>query len=147
MFGLGVLMHRHFELGGWITAQPAHPKHRGYVRGWRHGVYREGPYVAAYGAGGGKATVDEIRAAKRIDWSTDHLRLREALPPAFTAPHIRVAPGFDGATWLDLGRNDGRSVRIHATGRDVLTPDPQEVCWRRTQLTGELPLPAKDTNG
>ncbi|MFE2419686.1 ATP-binding protein [Streptomyces hokutonensis] len=61
--------------------------------------------------------------------------------------HIRVAPGFDGATWLDLGRNDGQSVRIHPTGWDILTPDPQEVCWRRTQLTGELPLPAKDTDG
>ncbi|MGY1499831.1 DNA methylase [Streptomyces sp. QTS52] len=83
-FGLGVLMHRYFELGGWSTAQPVHPKHRGYVRGWRHGEYREGPYVAAYGEGGGKATVEEIRAAKGIDWSTDHLRLREALPPAYT---------------------------------------------------------------
>ncbi|MEN8650614.1 ATP-binding protein [Streptomyces sp. 21So2-11] len=61
--------------------------------------------------------------------------------------HIRVAPGFDGATWLDLGRNDGQSVRIHPTGWDTLTPDPREVCWRRTQLTGELPLPAKDTDG
>ncbi|MFD7294775.1 ATP-binding protein [Streptomyces sp. NPDC059897] len=61
--------------------------------------------------------------------------------------HIRVAPGFDGATWLDLGRNDGKSVRIHPTGWDILTPDPAEVCWRRTQLTGELPLPAKDTDG
>ncbi|MGQ4443472.1 DNA methylase [Streptomyces violaceoruber] len=85
MFGLGVLMHRYFELGGWSVPQPAHPRHRGYVRGWRHGIYREGPYVAAYGAGGGKATVDEIRDAKGIDWSTDHLRLREALPPAYTA--------------------------------------------------------------
>ncbi|MEO3767672.1 ATP-binding protein [Streptomyces sp. B5E4] len=61
--------------------------------------------------------------------------------------HIRVAPGFDGATWLDLGRNDGMSVRIHPTGWDIVTPDPAEVCWRRTQLTGELPLPAKDTDG
>ncbi|MFJ6294694.1 DNA methylase [Streptomyces griseoviridis] len=83
-FGLGVLMHRYFELGGWTTPQPTHPAHRGYVRGWRHGVYRDGPYVAAYGKGGGKATVDEIRTAKRIDWSTDHFRLREALPPAYT---------------------------------------------------------------
>ncbi|MGW3100339.1 DNA methylase [Streptomyces sp. NPDC001102] len=83
-FGLAVLMHRYFELGSWTTRQPAHPKHRGYVRGYRHGEYREGPYVAAYGQGGGKATVEEIREAKRIDWSTDHLRLREALPPAYT---------------------------------------------------------------
>ncbi|MFF8603365.1 ATP-binding protein [Streptomyces sp. NPDC015232] len=61
--------------------------------------------------------------------------------------HIRVAPGSGGATWLDLGRTDGKSVRIHPTGWDIVTPEPQEVCWRRTQLTGELPLPAKDTNG
>ncbi|MCX4827796.1 ATP-binding protein [Streptomyces sp. NBC_01016] len=61
--------------------------------------------------------------------------------------HIRVAPGFDGATWLDLGRNDGKSIRIHPAGWEILTPDPAEVCWRRTQLTGELPLPAKDTDG
>ncbi|WP_458245168.1 DNA methylase [Streptomyces sp. MAI_2237] len=82
-FGLGVLMHRYFELGNWTTAQPVHPRHRGRVRGWRHGEYHEGPYVAAYGKGGGKATVEEIRAAKGIDWSTDHVRLREALPPAY----------------------------------------------------------------
>ncbi|MFB8783728.1 ATP-binding protein [Streptomyces albogriseolus] len=61
--------------------------------------------------------------------------------------HIRVAPGFDGATWLDLGRADGRSVRIHSSGWEVTVPDPREVCWRRTQLTGELPVPVKDTDG
>ncbi|NYS19509.1 ATP-binding protein [Streptomyces sp. SJ1-7] len=61
--------------------------------------------------------------------------------------HIRVAPGFDGATWLDLGRDDGQSVRIHPNGWDILVPDPREVCWRRTQLTGELPMPARDTEG
>ncbi|MFE0654762.1 ATP-binding protein, partial [Streptomyces sp. NPDC059534] len=27
------------------------------------------------------------------------------------------------------------------------TPDPREVSWRRTQLTGEMPLPVKDTEG
>ncbi|WP_334665284.1 ATP-binding protein [Streptomyces cyaneofuscatus] len=59
--------------------------------------------------------------------------------------HIRVAPGFDGATWLDLGRDDGQSVRIHPNGWDILVPDPREVCWRRTQLTGELPMPARNT--
>ncbi|MEU6755423.1 ATP-binding protein [Streptomyces sp. NPDC046685] len=70
-----------------------------------------------------------------------------ALSQDVQATHIRVAPGFDGATWLDLGRDDGQSVRIHPTGWDILTPDPREVCWRRTQLTGELPLPTKDTDG
>ncbi|MEU5981232.1 ATP-binding protein [Streptomyces sp. NPDC047434] len=71
------------------------------------------------------------------------LALTEDVQPTY----IRVAPGFDGATWLDLGRDDGKSVRIHPTGWDILTPDPREVCWRRTQLTGELPLPVKDTDG
>ncbi|MBC3981912.1 ATP-binding protein [Streptomyces sp. AC536] len=71
------------------------------------------------------------------------LALTETVQPT----HIRVAPGFDGATWLDLGRTDGQSVRIHPTGWEIRTPDPREVCWRRTQLTGELPLPARDTDG
>ncbi|MFF8922436.1 ATP-binding protein [Streptomyces albidoflavus] len=77
------------------------------------------------------------------------LDLIEALAMTETtqAVHIRVAPGFDGATWLDLGRADGQSVRIHPTGWEITIPDPREVCWRRTQLTGELPLPVKDTDG
>ncbi|MGC4929093.1 ATP-binding protein [Streptomyces sp. DT117] len=70
-----------------------------------------------------------------------------ALTEDTQAVNIRVAPGFDGATWLDLGRDDGQSVRIHPNGWDITVPDPREVCWRRTQLTGELPLPAKDTDG
>ena len=87
MFGLGVLQHRYFELGGWPNIEHivfAHKTHRGYVRGWRHGVWREGPYVAAYGKGGGKATAGEIREAKGIDWMTDHLNLRDAIPPVYT---------------------------------------------------------------
>lgn len=84
MFGLGVLMHRDLELGGWTMLQPPHVPHRGHVRGWRHKVWRDGPYVAAYGKGGGKATVAEMQQAKRIDWSDDHLGLRDALPPAYT---------------------------------------------------------------
>ncbi|ARI56737.1 ATP-binding protein [Streptomyces sp. S8] len=70
-----------------------------------------------------------------------------ALTEDTQAVNIRVAPGFDRATWLDLGRDDGQSVRIHPNGWDITVPDPREVCWRRTQLTGELPLPAKDTDG
>jgi len=84
MFGLGVLRHRNFELGGWRVDRPKHPKHRGYVRGWRHGVYRDGPYVAAYGKGGGKATVPEMQAAMGIDWTDVHEELTEAIPPAYT---------------------------------------------------------------
>jgi hypothetical protein len=81
MFGLGVLRHRNMELGGWSTERPAH---RGYVRGWRHGVYRDGPYIAAYGNGGGKGEVSEIQRAMGIDWTDDRKELTEAIPPAYT---------------------------------------------------------------
>ncbi|MEU8770230.1 DNA methylase [Streptomyces griseus] len=84
MFGLGVLRHRNFELGGWTIPRPAHPKHRGYVRGYRHGVYRDGPYVAAYGSGGGKATVPEMQQAMGITWTDVREELTEAIPPAFS---------------------------------------------------------------
>ncbi|MFE5174087.1 DNA methylase [Streptomyces sp. NPDC056634] len=83
-FGLGVLRHRNFELGRWATVQPAHRKHRGYVRGYRHGVYRNGPYVAAYGEGGGKATVPEMQYALGITWTDVREELTEAIPPAYT---------------------------------------------------------------
>ncbi|MFD3979168.1 DNA methylase [Streptomyces griseus] len=84
MFGLGVLRHRNFELGRWTIDRPAHPKHRGYVRGYRHGIYRDGPYVAAYGSGGGKATVPEMQEAMGITWTDVREELTEAIPPAFT---------------------------------------------------------------
>ncbi|MFF3214022.1 DNA methylase [Streptomyces sp. NPDC002886] len=84
MFGLSVLRHRNFELGGWSTPQQPHVRHRGYVRGWRHGVYRDGPYVAAYGEGGGKATVPEAQAAMGIDWTDIREELTEAIPPAYS---------------------------------------------------------------
>lgn len=84
MFNLGVLRHRRFEIGNWHAAQPEHKPHRGRVRGWRHGQYFDGPYVAVYGNGGGKASVTEIREAMGIDWSTDRAQLVEAIPPAYT---------------------------------------------------------------
>jgi DNA (cytosine-5)-methyltransferase 1 len=84
MFGLDVLRHRKIELGGWSTAKPQHLKHRGYVRGMRHGEWREGPYVAVYGKGGGKASVPEAQKAMGIDWTDVHEELVEMLPPAYT---------------------------------------------------------------
>ncbi|UPZ31643.1 virulence-associated E family protein [Streptomyces sp. LRE541] len=95
------------------------------------GLFRDG--VGVFNGSALKEALDLIEA----------LALSEDVQPV----HIRVAPGFDGATWLDLGRDDGQSVRIHPTGWDIVVPDPREVCWRRTQLTGELPLPVKDTDG
>ncbi|MFD4764284.1 ATP-binding protein [Streptomyces sp. NPDC058439] len=60
--------------------------------------------------------------------------------------HIRVAPcgKTPGVTWLDLGRDDGQSVRIAPRAWEVRKPMSDEVTWRRTQLTGELPMPEKD---
>jgi len=88
MFPIGdppwVQRHRDFELSGFTVPQPPHPKHRGYVRGMRHGVVREGPYVAAYGNGGGKATVAEMQHALGIDWTDVREELTEAIPPAYT---------------------------------------------------------------
>lgn len=98
-----VQKHRSFEFGHWpgaLPAQPEHPAgpvrggsmsgfpkpagHAGRVRGWRHGQVHEGPYVAAYGSGGGKGTRDEIAHAMGIDWMTDRFDLCEAIPPAFS---------------------------------------------------------------
>ncbi|MFC8450597.1 DNA methylase [Kitasatospora sp. NPDC057223] len=84
MFGLGVLRHRNFELGGWTMPSPAHRPHRGRVRGWRHGQYFDGPYVAAYGSGGGKASILEMQQAMGITWTDVREELTEAIPPAYT---------------------------------------------------------------
>jgi hypothetical protein len=83
MFGLGVIRHRNFELGGWTAVQPAHVPHRGRVRGYRHGAYFDGPYVAAYGNGGGKPSVPELQAAMGITWTDVREELTEAIPPAY----------------------------------------------------------------
>lgn len=84
MYGLPILFHRFFELSGFVMAQPPHPKHRGRVRGWRHGQYFDGPYLAVYGQGGGKASVAEIKTGKGIHWMTERRELTEAIPPAYT---------------------------------------------------------------
>ncbi|WMD09761.1 DNA methylase [Streptomyces sp. FXY-T5] len=84
MFGLGVIRHRNFEAGGWSIEQPAHVPHRGRVRGYRHGHFYDGPYVAAYGSGGGKPTVPELQAAMGITWTDVREELTEAIPPAYS---------------------------------------------------------------
>lgn len=84
MFGLDVIRHRYFELGGWTTEPPAHIPHRGRVRGYRHGQFYDGPYVAVYGEGGGKGSVPEWQAAMGIDWTENRKSIAEAVPPAYT---------------------------------------------------------------
>jgi hypothetical protein len=79
-----VFRHRDFELSSMKVDQPRHVPHRGRVRGWRHGEYHAGDYVAAYGSGGGKATVAEMQHALGIDWTDVREELTEAIPPAYT---------------------------------------------------------------
>lgn len=84
-FGLGVLRHRYFEFHNMPPAlQPEHVPHRGRVAGWRHGTYYDGPYVAVYGYGGGKGTVEQWQQAMDIHWTQDRKHLAEAIPPAYT---------------------------------------------------------------
>lgn len=83
MFGLGVIRHRYFECS-FPVVQPPHVKHRGRVRGWRHGEYFDGPYVAVYGDGGGKGSVAEWQQAMGMDWTDVRLEIAEAIPPAYT---------------------------------------------------------------
>jgi hypothetical protein len=84
MFSLGVIRHRNFEMGHWSCPQPKHKKHRGRVAGYRHGEWFEGPYVAVYGAGGGKGSVAQWREAMGIDWTWNRKSIAEAIPPAYT---------------------------------------------------------------
>lgn len=84
MFGLGVLRHRNFELGGWATDKPTHIPHRGRVAGMRHGQWFTGPYFQVYGNGGGKGTVQQWQQAMGIDWTDIRRELAEAIPPAYT---------------------------------------------------------------
>jgi len=83
MFGLSTIRHRLFE-SSFHLHQPDHLPHRGRVRGWRHGTYFDGPYVAIYGKGGGKATILEAQNALGISWTSDWKSLCEAIPPAYT---------------------------------------------------------------
>jgi hypothetical protein len=105
-----VMKHRSFEIAGFTVPQPEHPAgpvrargltmvgfpppagHAGRVRGWRHGQFYDGLYVAAYGRAGGrqgqvggyKGTAEEIAHAMQIDWMTDLFDLQEAIPPAYS---------------------------------------------------------------
>lgn len=90
MFGLDVIRHRYFEVSGFAANAPAHKPHRGRVRGWRHGAYYDGPYVAVYGDGGGKGSVSEWQAAMGIDWTDDRKAIAEAIPPGVHGAYRRA---------------------------------------------------------
>nr|WP_119612435.1 ATP-binding protein [Streptomyces acidiscabies] len=126
---------------GTVFAQKnGHPVARPIRSQGTSGSHRQELMVGLYKDGRGVFNGTALKEALDL---IEALAMSQPVQPV----HIRVAPGFDGATWLDLGRDDGKSVRIHPTGWEITVPDPREVCWRRTQLTGELPLPARDTDG
>ncbi|WP_393081047.1 tyrosine-type recombinase/integrase [Streptomyces sp. LN704] len=132
MFGLKVFRHRNFELGNWSTAKPVHVKHDGYVRGHRRGVYRDGPYVAAYGKGGGKATVRLREHLRRVRSRRRHVatnaaeiakapRLEEEDIEPFTIEEVQsvlveASKLRNSARWvvaLALGLRQGEALGLH----------------------------------
>lgn len=50
----------------------------------RHGVWYTGPYVQAYGKGGGKSALPALQAGMGIDWTAIRHSITEAIPPAYT---------------------------------------------------------------
>lgn len=82
MFGLDVIRHRYFECSFPVSI-PAHVKHRGRVKGYRHGVNYDGVYWSVYGDGGGKGSVPEWQQAMGIDWTSVRKSIAEAIPPAY----------------------------------------------------------------
>jgi hypothetical protein len=85
MFGLKVLRHRHFELGGGLkVSPPKHVPHRGRVQGHRHGKWYDGPYLPVYGNGGGKGSTGEWKRAMGITHTDDRYGISQAIPPAYT---------------------------------------------------------------
>lgn len=83
MFGLDVIRHRLFE-SNVLLMQPHHPRHRGLVRGYRHGKHYDGPYFPIYGTGGDKGSLAEWQQAMGIDWMPTKPEIAEAIPPAYT---------------------------------------------------------------
>ena len=83
MFGLGVIRHRYFEVSGFPHLEPEHKKHRGRVRGWRHGTYYDGVYLAVHGEGGGKGTVAEWQEAMGMFHTNNRKSIAEAIPPQY----------------------------------------------------------------
>jgi hypothetical protein len=140
MFGLAVLRHRVFEIGwpGAAAEQPVHRPHRGPVRGWRHKKWQDGPYVAAYGKGGGKASVAEMQAAMEITWTPVREELTEAIPPAYTR-HISeqfiAAGGWGAAHEPDPGR------RLAALARPArCTPRRAELVPLEGEVSCTFPI-------
>lgn len=55
-------------------------------------------------------------------------------------PHVRLSE-FEGTVYIDLGRSDGQSVKIDASGWSIVSDTP--IKFRRPPGFKELPLPKK----
>lgn len=79
MFGLPIIRHRVFEVGGMVNPLP-HQPHQGTVRG--------GEIITVAGHGGdnkaGNSSLRAWRYAMGMPWAKDRHELAEAIPPAYT---------------------------------------------------------------
>lgn len=79
MFGLPLIRHRVFEVGGMVSPL-AHVKHTGKVA--------DGDYVTVAGHGGdnapGNYSLESWQRAMAIPWARSHEGLAQAIPPAYT---------------------------------------------------------------
>jgi hypothetical protein len=89
---------------------------------------------------------DRHRRAASASGLADALAVIEGLALRAEPPvpvYLRNAE-HDGAVWLDLGRPDGRSVRITPARWEVTdNSGAQAPVWRRSEVTGQLPEPAR----
>ena len=98
---------------GTVYAQKnGHPVARPIRSQGTTGSHRQELMVGLFKVGRGVFNGTALNEASDL---IEALALSEDVQPV----HIRVAPGFDGATWLDLGHDDGQSVRSHPPGRDL----------------------------
>lgn len=108
MYGLSVIRHRKFETN-WELPQPEHRPHRGNVSGRRHGKVYRGPYVAIYGHGGGKGTLEVWREAMDVWWMESRYEIAQSVPPAYSE--------YIGRELLKLLSGDGHDVGITPSHR------------------------------
>jgi DNA (cytosine-5)-methyltransferase 1 len=92
MFGLPILRHRAFELGGW--EHPEHPEHPEHAPGQSWSGYNRLPGTLTIV--GHTYALREGRIAMDMNWPTSREELNEAIPPAYTrwiGTRLRVALG------------------------------------------------------
>jgi hypothetical protein len=104
-----------------------------------------------YSLRGGKSSLRALLARAYFD-STGKVAAQQALADSLLVLegqgqaceaeplHLRVAEG-GGSLWLDLGDQTGRTVRVNGDGWAIT--DTGAPLFRRTALTGALPVPQR----